>query len=177
MSLRTQQPQSALPPYQRPLRNSAPAEGQPKRSKDPGWTKIFLAVILVFLVTLLGLRGDMRLKVAGSATPNTQALAVKGPFIQASLSLDQVDKLHHLSAYIDYKTLAKMYLSRMTLDQKLGQLFMVQYWSYSYSSDLETMIHDQYAGGVIMYGSQMNTFTQTKNDIMHMQRKAWLPLL
>jgi beta-N-acetylhexosaminidase len=70
-----------------------------------------------------------------------------------------------------------MYLSRMTLDQKLGQLFMVQYWGYSYSSDLETMIHDQYAGGVIMYGAQMHTFTQTKNDIARMQEKAWMPLL
>ena len=70
-----------------------------------------------------------------------------------------------------------MYLSHMTLDQKLGQLFMVQYWGYSYSSDLETMIHDQYAGGVIMYGAQMNTFNQAKNDIARMQKKAWMPLL
>ncbi|MFL5700989.1 MAG: hypothetical protein ACJ797_28285, partial [Ktedonobacteraceae bacterium] len=96
MSLRTQQPQRPLPPNQRPFRNSAPAEGQPKRPKDPGWTKKLLVVVLVFLVALLGLRGDMRQKVAGSATPNMQALAVKGPFIQAPLSLDQVDKLHHL---------------------------------------------------------------------------------
>ena len=177
MSLRTQQPQSPLPPNQRPFRNSAPAEGEPKRRKDPGWTKILLMVVLVFLVTFLGLRGDMRQKVAGSATPNTQALAVKGPFIQAPLSLDQVDKLHHLPAYISYKTLAKMYLSRMTLDQKLGQLFMVEYWGYSYSDDLETMIHDQYAGGVIVYGSQMNTFDQARSDIAHMQKKAWMPLL
>src|SRR6266581_3787698 len=177
MSLRTQQPQSPLPPNQRPFRNSAPAEGEPKRRKDPGWTKILLVVVLVFLVTFLGLRGDMRQKVAGSATPNTQALAVKGPFIQAPLSLDQVDKLHHLPAYISYKTLAKMYLSRMTLDQKLGQLFMVQYWGYSYPDDLETMIHDQYAGGVIIYGSQMNTFDQARYDIAHMQKKAWMPLL
>src|SRR2546423_8144645 len=177
MSLRTQQPQRPLPPNQRTFRNSVPAEGQPKGRKDPGWTKILLLVVLVFLVTFLGLRGDMRLKVAGSATPHTQVLAVKGPFIQAPLSLDQVDKLHHLPAYISYKTLAKMYLSRMTLDQKLGQLFMVQYWGYSYSDDLETMIHDLYAGGVIIYGSQMNTFDQARYDIAHMQKKAWMPLL
>src|SRR5436305_10286600 len=70
-----------------------------------------------------------------------------------------------------------MYLSRLTLDQKLGQLFMVQYWGYSYSDDLETMIHDQYAGGVIVYGNQMNTFDQARSDIAHMQKKAWMPLL
>jgi len=136
MSLRTQQPQRPLTPYQGPFRNSAPAEGQSKRSKDPGWTKIILVLVLVFLVALLGLSSDLRQKVAGSATPNMQALAVKGHFIQAPLSLHQVDKLHHLPAYISYKTLARMYLSRMTLDQKLGQLFMVQYWGYSYPDDL-----------------------------------------
>jgi len=79
--------------------------------------------------------------------------------------------------YLNDKTLARMYLSHMTLDQKLGQLFMVQYWGYSYSSDLEKMIHDQYAGGVIMYAAQMNSFQQTKNDIARMQKKAWMPLL
>src|SRR6202022_1061904 len=115
--------------------------------------------------------------VAGSATHNTQALAMKGPFNQAPLSPDQVDQLHHLSTYLSYKTLAQMYLSHMTLDQKLGQLFMVQYWGYSYSQHLETMIHDQYAGGVIMYCAQMNTFKQAKNDIARMQKKAWMPLL
>ena len=100
-----------------------------------------------------------------------------GPFIQQPLNPDQVNKLQQLSTYINYKTLAKMYLSRMTLDQKLGQLFMVQYWGYTYSNDLETMIHDQYAGGVIMYGAPMQTFNQKKNDITHMQKKAWMPLL
>ena len=79
--------------------------------------------------------------------------------------------------YLNDKALARIYLSHMTLDQKLGQLFMVQYWGYSYSSDLETMIHDQYAGGVIMYAAQMNSFQQTKNDIARMQKKAWMPLL
>src|SRR2546423_15654587 len=100
MSLRTPQEQRPLPPYQRTFRNSAPAEGQSKRRKDPGWMKILLVVVLVFLVTFLGLRGDMRQKVAGSAMPNTQALAVKGPFIQAPLSLAQGDKLHHFPPYI-----------------------------------------------------------------------------
>jgi beta-N-acetylhexosaminidase len=177
MSLRTPQEQRPLPPYQGPFRNSAPAEGQAKRRKDPGWTKILLMVVLVFLVVLLGVRGDMRQKGAGSSASTTRALVVKGPFNQAPLSPDQVDQLHHLSTYLSYKTLTRMYLSRMTLDQKLGQLFMVEYWGYSYSDDLETMIHDQYAGGVIVYGSQMNTFDQARSDIAHMQKKAWMPLL
>ena len=174
MSLQTQEPQEPLPSYQGPFRNSTTVEGRPKRRKGLGLKKTLFLVVLVFLVALFG--SDMRHKVAGSATPR-RALVVRGPFIQAPLSPDQVDKLHRLSTYFSYKTLARMYLSRMTLDQKLGQLFMVQYWGYSYSNDLETMIHDQYAGGVIIYGSQMNTFDQTSHDIVHMQKKAWMPLL
>src|SRR2546421_9901035 len=104
MSLRTQQSQRPLPPNQRPFRNSAPAEEQSKRRKDPGWTKILLVVVLVFLVALPGLIGDMRQKVAGSGTPTMRALVVKGPFIQSPLSPDQVDKLHNLSTYLSYKT-------------------------------------------------------------------------
>jgi beta-N-acetylhexosaminidase len=136
-----------------------------------------MILLLILMVMVVFLRGDIRLTVASSATPTPQALSLTGPFIQAPLSPDRVGKLQHLSSYLSNKTLAKMYLSRMTLDQKLGQLFMVQYWGYSYSSELETMIHDQYAGGVIMYGAQMQTFSQTKNDIMRMQKKAWMPLL
>jgi beta-N-acetylhexosaminidase len=179
MPIDIEQPQRPFPPHQGPFRNPVPGEGRllvgSRRRKTPGWAKVLVLVVLVFLVTLVG--GDIQQMVVGSATPTLRVMAMTGPFIQAPLSPDQVDKLRHLSAYFSYKTLARMYLSRMTLDQKLGQLFMVQYWGYSYSDDLETMIHDQYAGGVIMYGAQMNTFNQTKNDIARMQKKAWMPLL
>ena len=174
MSIQTEQQQMPSPPLQ--TSNTVPLLGkQAGRRKATGKAKVLVLVILALLVVLLG--GDIRQTVMGPASPSLQAFVVTGPFVQTPFSPDQVDKLHHLSTYINYRTLANMYLSRMTLDQKLGQLFMVQYWGYSYSADLETMIHDQYAGGVIMYGAQMNTFNQTKNDITHMQLKAWMPLL
>ena len=179
MSIQSEQPRLSLPPNQQPSRNPHPGEGRPpelpRRRKTTGWAKVLVLVVLAPLVALFG--GDVQQVVMGSAVPTPLVLAVTGPFIQAPLSPGQVDNLHQLSQYMSYQTLARMYLSRMTLDQKLGQLFMVQYWGYSYSADLETMIHDQYAGGVIMYGAQMNTFNQTKNDITRMQKKAWMPLL
>jgi beta-N-acetylhexosaminidase len=176
MPLQTEQTQLPRPPLQGSFRNPAPALGeQASRRKPSGRAKALVLVVLAFLVVFLG--GDVRQMAAGSARPTLQALEVRGPFIQTPLSPEQVGQLHLLSSYMDNKTLANMYLSRMTLDQKLGQLFMVQYWGYSYSADLETMIHNQYAGGVIMYGAQMNTFHQTKNDITRMQTKAWMPLL
>src|SRR5712692_2276621 len=179
MSIPTEQPERPLPPYQGLARNPIPGERQipqkPRRHKASGWAKVFILLILAFMIAFLG--GDIRQMLAGSTTPARKVVAKTGPLIHAPLNSDQINKLQHLSEYINDKTLARMYLSRMTLDQKLGQLFMVQYWGYSYSNDLETMIHDQYAGGVIMYGAQMNTFNQTKNDITRMQKKAWMPLL
>ena len=146
----------------------------PVRRKTAG-TKVLVLVALALLVALLG--GDVRQTVEGAAISSVRVPLMSGPFVQTPLSQDQVQQLYHLEAGMSVKALAQMYLSHMTLDQKLGQLFMVQYWGYSYSQDLETMIHDQYAGGVIMYGAQMQTFDQTKADIERMQQKAWMPLL
>ncbi len=145
------------------------------RRRTSKWAKVLILLLLVFMVVFLG--SDIRQMHIGSTTHVSTVKANIGPLIQTPLNSDAINQLHHLSQYINDKALARMYLSHMTLDQKLGQLFMVQYWGYSYSSDLETMIHDQYAGGVIMYAAQMHSFAQTKNDIVHMQKQAWMPLL
>ncbi|HVB24574.1 MAG TPA: glycoside hydrolase family 3 N-terminal domain-containing protein [Ktedonobacteraceae bacterium] len=151
------------------------AGARPRRKKAAGRAKLLILVELALLVAFLG--GDIPSAVPHITHPVAQTVAKTGPFISLPLNADEVGKLHHLSSYLSTKTLVNMYLSHMTLDQKLGQLFMVQYWGYSYSADLETMLHDQYAGGVIMYGAQMNTFKQTKSDIARMQEHAGLPLL
>jgi beta-N-acetylhexosaminidase len=177
MPIHTEQPGMPLPPHQ----GLAVNQGMglvpriPRRRNSSAWAKVLILLILIFMVVFLG--GDVRHILVSSTTPAPKVLAKTGPLIQTPLNSDEINQLHHLSEYLNDKTLASMYLSHMTLDQKLGQLFMVQYWGDSYSSDLETMIHDQYAGGVIMYGAQMNTFNQTKNDIARMQEKAWMPLL
>jgi beta-N-acetylhexosaminidase len=177
MSLHTEQPETPLPPHQGIAVNQGMGQipKKPRRRNPSAWAKVLILLTLAFMVVFLG--GDIRQMLAGSTTPAPKVLAKTGPLIQTPLNSDEINQLHHLSEYLNDKTLARMYLSHMTLDQKLGQLFMVQYWGYSYSSDLETMIHDQYAGGVIMYAAQMNSFNQTKNDIARMQKKAWMPLL
>ncbi|HZU03641.1 MAG TPA: glycoside hydrolase family 3 N-terminal domain-containing protein [Ktedonobacteraceae bacterium] len=176
MSVPMEQSQMPLPPA-RMLGNPVEGKGRLRRSGRHGWTKVPIMVVLAcVMVTLFG--GDIQQpKVLVPAKPLRQTVKPIGPFIEAPLSPNQVDKLHHLSAYLTDKQVADMYLSRMTLDQKLGQLFMVQYWGYSYSDDLQYMIHDQYVGGVIMYGAQMHTFKQTKDDISRMQKEARMPLL
>lgn len=178
MSIQSERPPHPLIPHKEMSRHTALTDEAlklPVRRKTPAWAKALVLIALALLVTLLG--GDVQQTVEGAAIPATVAPLASGPFIATPLGQDQVQQLQHLEAGMSVKALAQMYLSHMTLDQKLGQLFMVQYWGYSYSQDLETMIHDQYAGGVIMYGAQMQTFNQTKSDIERMQQKAWMPLL
>ena len=171
MSIHTEQPETPPTPHQ----GEGQISNKSRRHTHSTWAKALILLLLVFMVVFLG--SDIRHILTNSTTTTPRIVANTGPLIQVPLNSDEINQLHHLSQYYNDKTLANMYLSHMTLDQKLGQLFMVQYWGYSYSSDLETMIHDQYAGGVIMYGAQMNTFNQTKNDISRMQEKAWMPLL
>ncbi|MEO8972548.1 MAG: glycoside hydrolase family 3 N-terminal domain-containing protein [Ktedonobacteraceae bacterium] len=148
---------------------------RPRRKKAAGVAKALILLELALVVAFLC--GDIPPVVSRSANPTALPVVKTGPFISLPLNPDEVGKLQHLPAYLNARTLVNMYLSHMTLDQKLGQLFMVQYWGYSYTADLETMLHDQYAGGVIMYGAQMNTFNQTKSDIAKMQEHAGIPLL
>ncbi len=136
---------------------------------------VFL-VALIVLVVLGGVLGFHLL--SGGALPGiAQTSDEAGPLVQLPLSPTQVNALQHLSTYMKYKQLASLYVSRMSLDEELGQLIMVEYADTYYSPDLDTMISKLHAGGVIMYEFQMQSFEQTKHDIAEMQKHATLPLL
>ena len=179
MSIDTEQPKRASSPPQEtathPVLSTDHAPHQTNKRQTSEWAQVLILIELICLLTLL--TGDFLPIQVRSAIPIEKAITVSGPFTQMPFSPGEVSALQNLPTLLSTKTAASMYLSRMTLDQKLGQLFMVQYWGYSYSDDLQKMIHDQYAGGVITYAAQMNTFQQTKNDITRMQMKAWMPLL
>src|SRR5207237_3400730 len=82
-----------------------------------------------------------------------------------------------LVKYMSYKQLASLYVSRMTLDEELGQLFMVENSHPTYSSDLEQTLEQFHVGGVILYQWQMLTFDQTRHDIAEMQKHFTFLLL
>lgn len=184
-------PTSPLPsqPYreQRPL---VPTQSAPPRRK-----RRVRAPVVALLLVLTGLVGMAsffapRFFATGNGTVSavTQSVTASGAFVKPPLSPAQIEAIMHLSGYMKYKALASLYVSRMTLDEELGQLIMVEYadgcgtgtcpnaTSY-YSSDLDTMIHTLHAGGVIMYEFQMQNFNQTKNDLTMMQQRAGIPLL
>jgi beta-N-acetylhexosaminidase len=155
---------------------SAPPQ-RPQRNKKLLLT--FILLMLVIIVILGGFAGQRLLSGNTASTPLPTATdnLNLGSFAQQPLTTKQIDSLRNLATRMKDKQLASLYVSRMSLDEELGQLIMVEYGDTSYSDDLNTMINTLHAGGVIMYEFQMITAAQTKHDIDLMQQNATFPLL
>src|SRR5205085_9848172 len=97
----------------------ATTEKSMQQSGSPRFT--FLILILLTISLLLQRDGNGVLSPPGNGLTTS-----KGPFVRPLLNSSQVDELHHLVNRMSYKQLASLYVSRMTLDEELGQLFMVQ---------------------------------------------------
>lgn len=153
-----------------------PPEPPRRRRRSFFWLALF--VVLVVLVILGGNVANYVLakKPAATVTP----IPANGPFVTLPLSPSQIYQLQHIPEQMRAKQLAQIYVSQMTLDEKLGQLFMVQAETWNDSAntpDTMYMLNQLHAGGIIMYAIQMNTFKQTKDDIEAMQLHASTPLI
>jgi beta-N-acetylhexosaminidase len=72
---------------------------------------------------------------------------------------------------------ARTYLGRMTLDEKLGQMFLIETSGPNYYADVDTMVRSLHAGALIIYGKNMKTPQQLKTYIATMQANAAIPLM
>lgn len=158
------------------LHNSATDSRPPKRSRRQKLTLIFAS--LAVLLILGGFLGQ-RLFLTNQAPQVTVSPfpSGAGAYAELPLSAQQINNIEHLSGYMKYYALASLYVSHLSLDVKLGQLIMLEFNETSYSDNLDYAINTLHVGAVIMYQIQMNTFTQTKNDIAHMQARSDIPLI
>jgi beta-N-acetylhexosaminidase len=134
------------------------------------------AVILALLVIVAGFLGQ-RVLSGGQGNQVTPFPSSNGPYVRMPLTAQQINNLEHLSEHMKYKALASLYVDHMSLDDKLGQLIMLEFNETSYSDNLDYAINTLHVGGVIMYDIQINTFNQTKGDIAHMQARSQVPLM
>ncbi len=148
----------------------------PKRSSHRGIVALLISVLLIALIIVGGVLGQ-HIMDGSLPTPLGGSTTIGGAFVQQPLNASQVYSLHHLVSHMQYKQLASLYVSHMTLDEELGQLIMVEYDDTYYSPDLDEMVNKLHAGGVIMYEFQMQTAPQTAHDIGQMQLHAKIPLL
>src|SRR5438128_832521 len=147
-----------------------------KQTQRPGGNlaRTFLT-ILVFFTILITPQAVSEQAVLATKLRDLNVTQHVGSFVRPPLDMMQANALSHLLDYMSYKQLARAYVSHMTLDEEIGQLIMAEYYTPTYSDDLQTMITTLHAGGVVMYALQMHTFNQTKHDIEEMQKHANLP--
>ncbi|HEX9058127.1 MAG TPA: glycoside hydrolase family 3 N-terminal domain-containing protein [Ktedonobacterales bacterium] len=72
--------------------------------------------------------------------------------------------------------LANAYLARMSLDEKLGQLFVVEFVGPAYTPDNAAMVEELHAGGVLVYNREMPTFQAAHDLLAAAQAHATIPL-
>lgn len=119
----------------------------------------------------------------GSATQPAQSnqpsnLAKQtGALITLPYNASQLNALTHLVDRMNYKELAGLYVARMSLDEKLGQLIMTESEQNNYSDDLNYMITQLHVGGMIMYESHLQTASQARTTTSLSQQNAKIPLL
>lgn len=104
--------------------------------------------------------------VAGGATPSSTPRA-SAPTARA---------LQHVYPYT-LDDIASIYVSHMSLDQELGQLFIVTLDGTSYNADNVAMIAQMHAGGMLLYAANMTSQQQTRAVLAAAQAQATFPLL
>jgi beta-N-acetylhexosaminidase len=138
---------------------------------------LVLFVGLVVIVVVSGGTGLYLLKYGSIGTATSRPDSSHGQSVNSPLDSKWVENIQHRSEQMKYKELASLYVSRMSLDDEIAQLLMVEYrYATHYSSDLDTMLHQQHVGAVILYREQINTTEQIVHDTSEMQKRSTLPL-
>jgi beta-N-acetylhexosaminidase len=68
-------------------------------------------------------------------------------------------------------------LSSMTLDEKLGQLFLIESTYKSYSQDVDNMVVGMHAGAMIVYQQNITDWQQLHDMLATIQAHAAIPML
>jgi beta-N-acetylhexosaminidase len=77
----------------------------------------------------------------------------------------------------DIQATAQADLNGMTLDEKLGQMFLIETYYQTWTPDIANMVVQMHAGAVIIYAKNMKTPQQLKAYIASIQAHAKIPLL
>jgi beta-N-acetylhexosaminidase len=94
-------------------------------------------------------------------------LAAPGGVAGAAPAISQTPSLHVLS---------RAYLAQMSLDDKLGQLFLAEFVGPDYTPDNAAFVEQLHAGGILLYNREMPTYAGTRALIAAAQAHSRIPL-
>lgn len=134
-----------------------------------------LGALLVMAGCSVSLGGHASATHTPSATvePTATPFATNGPQPSSSAAANQLAQ--ERQALIEQT--AAYDTSQMTLDEKLGQLFLIETYYQTYTPDIDNMVVGMHAGAMIIYGKNMKDAGQLKDYIASIQAHATIPLL
>lgn len=122
-----------------------------------------LTLVVVVVAILQPWRGSGSLGLPGSATsrpPND---------FTAKLTIAQRQSLIERTARED--------VAGMTLDEKLGQMFLIETYYKDWTPDIGNMVVGMHAGAMIIYGKNMQDPAQLRSYVASIQAHASIPLM
>jgi beta-N-acetylhexosaminidase len=81
-----------------------------------------------------------------------------------------------LTRQLSLNDVAAQYVAHMSLDDKLGQLIIMQYTDTTYTADQQAMVKPFHPGGVILYGYAMGTESQVRSMLAAGQADSPIPM-
>jgi beta-N-acetylhexosaminidase len=124
---------------------------------------------------VLALAGCVGPSFASQNVPRASGVATARPSRTASATAPSTPTPVKPSDPADIE--ASYFLDHMTLDQKLGQLFLIETVWTNYNADTDNMVSGMHAGAMIIYNQNMTSEGQLKDYIAAIQAHADLPML
>jgi len=87
------------------------------------------------------------------------------------------DTLTQLQRAYAIQWTAQQDTAQMTLDEKLGQMFLIETYYQTWTPDIANMVIGMHAGALIIYGKNMKSPAQLHDYIASIQANASIPLL
>ncbi len=174
----------AMPPAPKAVPVVEPARSQGATTAFPRWQAVLFIALLCILVF-----NATNLSFTQFIGPQGWSYVLAGPSSSNNNVLDKIKQQLHATptaettatrgTQITPQQYINLIVQNMTLDQKIGQMMLVQFVGPEYSYDISTMISQYDIGAVLLFTANNNIISkpQLTGLIQQMQKNSAVPLI
>ena len=155
---------------------------EPRRSLMRRWMIVVAGVTLcAVLIGVVGMfsasrRASPSITLRATATPNATGTPTSR-WVYNPATDNSTAAILAAEHAADIQATAQADLSGMSLDEKLGQMFLIETYYQAWTPDIANMVVGMHAGAVIIYAKNMQSPQQLQAYIASMQSHTKIPLL